>query len=633
MSSMRYFSVIKFVVLLVLFIPVLTGYSIRPINSAEHNLHPDSLIEQARKLVTVATNHDSVSVLLTKADQLAKISNNLHQSNDVLILKGLNEYYIGNYEQAVDYYFQALSLIEQSNDSILLARVFHNLGMIYDEFEDYDLAIDYFLKSLKISELIKDDKLRAKTYQNIAISYQNKKELATALEYNQRANQLAMDLNDTQMLIDVTNNFGTIAYDQNKLDESLEYYQKALKLYLEINDNQGVALAYNNIGLVYLDKKNYETALTYFMKSLHLANELKMNDFIGDLYGNLTIYYEELNDYKQAYMYYDKYNTVYDSLIGEKKSKMIRQIQAKYQLLSKTKELEELKLKNQTQMRTIDAAKSIQVYLFGITLLALILVVATIYLLRKEKKLASELKLKTTELHNLNASKDKFFSIIAHDLKNPFNALISYTSILKSDLDLFPKDELKQIISDLNQASENGFSLLQNLLVWSRSQTNRIQIYKTNFFLMDVVEQLKALIELNLLTKQQLLKVEVDPELVVFADKDMISTVLRNLVFNALKFSEKGSEVVIKSRKKGRTVQVDVIDNGIGMTAEVIDSLFLIDKNLTTPGTDGEAGTGLGLLISNEFISKNDGLIWVESTPGKGSVFSFTIPLGTAAKV
>lgn len=633
MSSMRYFSAIKFLVLLVLFIPVLTGYSIRPITSAEQNLHPDSLIELARKLVTVATNHDSVSVLLTKADQLAKISNNLHQSNDVLILKGLNEYYIGNYEQAVDYYFQALSLIEQSNDSILLARVFHNLGMIYDEFEDYDLAIDYFHKSLKISELIKDDKLRAKTYQNIAISYQNKKELATALEYNQRANQLAIDLNDTQMLIDVTNNFGTIAYDQNKLDESLGYYQKALKLYLDIDDNQGVALAYNNIGLVYLDKKNYETALTYFMKSLHLANELKMNDFIGDLYGNLTIYYEELNDYKQAYIYYDKYNTVYDSLIGEKKSKMIRQIQAKYQLLSKTKELEELKLKNQTQMRTIDAAKSIQVYLFGITLLALILVVATIYLLRKEKKLASELKLKTTELHNLNASKDKFFSIIAHDLKNPFNALISYTSILKSDLDLFPKDELKQIISDLNQASENGFSLLQNLLVWSRSQTNRIQIYKTNFFLMDVVEQLKALIELNLLTKQQLLKVEVDPELVVFADKDMISTVLRNLVFNALKFSEKGSEVVIKSRKKGSTVQVDVIDNGIGMSAEVIDSLFLIDKNLTTPGTDGEAGTGLGLLISNEFISKNDGLIWVESTPGKGSVFSFTIPLGTAAKV
>lgn len=633
MSSMRYFSAIKFLVLLILFIPVLTGYSIRPITSAERNLPPDSLIEQARNLVTVATNHDSVSVLLTKADQLAKISNNLHQSNDVLILKGLNEYYIGNYEQAVDYYFQALSLIEQSNDSVLLARVFHNLGMIYDEFEDYDLAIDYFHKSLKISELIKDDKLRAKTYQNIAISYQNKSELATALEYNQRANQLATDLNDTQMLIDVTNNFGTIAYDQNKLDESLEYYQKALKLYLDINDNQGVALAYNNIGLVYLDKKNYETALTYFMKSLHLANELKMNDFIGDLYGNLTIYYEELKDYKQAYIYYDKYNTVYDSLIGEKKSKMIRQIQAKYQLLSKTKELEELKLKSQTQMRTIDAAKSIQVYLFGITILALILVVATIYLLRKEKKLASELKLKTTELHNLNASKDKFFSIIAHDLKNPFNALISYTSILKSDLDLFPKDELKQIISDLNQASENGFSLLQNLLVWSRSQTNRIEIYKTNFFLMEVVEQVKALIELNLITKQQLLKIEVDPELEVFADKDMISTVLRNLVFNALKFSEKGSEVVIKSRKKGRTVQVDVIDNGIGMSAEVIDSLFLIDKNLTTPGTDGEAGTGLGLLISNEFVTKNDGLIWVESTPGKGSVFSFTVPLGTAANI
>jgi len=626
---MRHYLAIKFLTLLVVFTSVLTGYAIKPIISSK----TDSLIEQAHKLVIVATNHDSVLVLLNKADQLAKDSQNLHQSNDILILRGLNEYYIGNYEQAVDYYFQALHLVEQSNDSILMAKVFHNLGMIYDEFEDYDLAIDYFLKSLKISQLIKENKLIAKTYQDIAISYQNKKELTNAIDYNIKANQLAMDLNDTQMLIDVTNNFGTIAYDQKKLDESLKYYKKALKLYLGINDNQGIAMAYNNIGLVYLDKKDYETALTYFMKSLNLANELKMNDFIGDLYGNLTIYYEELKDYKQAYIYYDKYNTVYDSLTGEKKNKMIRQIQAKYQLLSKTKELEELKLKNQMQMHTIDAAKSIQVYLFSITLLALVFMVATIYLLRKEKKLASELKLKTTELHNLNASKDKFFSIIAHDLKNPFNALVSYTSILKSDLELFSQDELKQIISDLHQASENGFNLLQNLLVWSRSQTNRIQIYKTNFVLMEVVEQVKALVDLNLTEKQQQLKIEVEPELVVFADKDMVSTVLRNLIFNALKFSKKGSEVIVKSGINGDTVQIDVIDHGVGMPPEVIESLFKIDTNMTTPGTDGETGTGLGLLISYEFITKNGGLIWAVSNSGKGSVFSFTIPPGKAKKV
>lgn len=625
---MRYSFAIKFLILIIVVISVLPGYSIIPTISSDTDNQLDSIIEKAGKLALVAVNHDSVVILLNKADQLAKKDHNLHQSNQILILRGLNEFYLGNYELAIDIYYQALFLAEESKDSMLIAKVYHNLGMIYDEFEDYDQAIEYFQKSLVYSQSVKNETLIAKTYQNIAISYQNKQDLKTAIEYNKKANEIAVRINDTQILIDVTNNFGTIAYEQKKLDESYAYYVKALELYRSIKDFQGVAMAYNNIALVYLDKKDYEASLRYFMKSLNLATELKMNDFIGDIYGNLTVYYEEIKDYKLAFTYYDKYSTMYDSLVGERKTKMIRQIQAKYQLNSKTKELEELKLKNKSQLRDIDSAKSIQVYLFSITLLALVLMIATVYLLRKEKNLASELKLKTIELRNLNVSKDKFFSIVAHDLKNPFNALISYTSVLKSDLEFFSKDELRQIISDLNQASENGFNLLQNLLVWSRSQTNRILIYKTNFILMDVIEQVRALVDLNLITKQQQLVVEVDPKLIVFADKDMISTVLRNLIFNALKFSAKGTEVKLKSTLVGRSVRIDVIDNGIGIAPEAIDSLFLIDKNITTPGTDGETGTGLGLLICHEFITKNDGVIGVESTLGKGSVFSFTIPMG-----
>ena len=625
---MRYSFAIKFLILIIVVISVLPGYSIIPTISSDTDNQLDSIIEKAGKLALVAVNHDSVVILLNKADQLAKKDHNLHQSNQILILRGLNEFYLGNYELAIDIYYQALYLTEESKDSMLIAKVYHNLGMIYDEFEDYDQAIDYFQKSLAYSQSVKNETLIAKTYQNIAISYQNKQDLKTAIEYNKKANEIAVRINDTQILIDVTNNFGTIAYEQKKLDESYAYYVKALELYQSIKDFQGVAMAYNNIALVYLDKKDYEASLRYFMKSLNLATELKMNDFIGDIYGNLTVYYEEIKDYKLAFTYYDKYSTIYDSLVGERKTKMIRQIQAKYQLNSKTKELEELKLKNKSQLRDIDSAKSIQVYLFSITLLALVLMIATVYLLRKEKNLASELKLKTIELRNLNVSKDKFFSIIAHDLKNPFNALISYTNVLKSDLESFSKYELRQIISDLNQASENGFNLLQNLLVWSRSQTNRILIYKTNFILMDVIEQVRALVDLNLITKQQQLVVEVDPKLIVFADKDMISTVLRNLIFNALKFSAKGTEVKLKSTLVGTSVRIDVIDNGIGIAPEAIDSLFLIDKNITTPGTDGETGTGLGLLICHEFITKNDGVIGVESTLGKGSVFSFTIPLG-----
>jgi signal transduction histidine kinase len=586
-----------------------------------------SLIENATKLVNLATNHDSVLSLLNEADKLAKTSGSQHQLIQIIILRGLTDYYAGNYEEAIDLYYKALDLSEQTKDTLLLAKVNHNLGMIYDELEDYDEAVSYFNKSLEYSLAIHDSALIAKSYQNVAISFQNKKDLAKAIQYNQMADQLARLKKDTVMIIDVINNLGTIAYDQKKFDESQTNYEKALELYIKIKDQQGIALAYNNIGLVYLEKKDYKRSLSYFNKSLDLATELKMTDFIGLVYGNLTVYYEELKDYKNAYYYYDKFNILNDSLSGEKKSKMIRQIQARFQLKKNTRELEELKQNNQTQIKAIETAKLIQVYLVIITLLVILFMSATFYLLVKEKRLARELQVKTDQLKELNLSKDKFFSIIAHDLKNPFNVLVGYTSILKTELDAFSKEELLQIISDLNQSAENGFDLLQNLLVWSRTQTNQIHTLKTQFGLLEAIEQVKALVDLNLISKQQQLSITIDSEINVFADKDMISTVLRNLIFNAIKFSPKNSKIEVISKQEGDYAQVQIVDYGIGIAPELIGDLFEIGKNTTGFGTEGESGTGLGLAICREFVEKNGGKIWAESQLGEGSVFYFTIPI------
>ena len=620
-----------FVIYILMFLlgSVAFGYPSPNDSISGKNAQLDLLIKKATSLVPVATNHDSVAALIDVADRLAKTSNNLHQSVNLLIIKGQNEYYSSNYEDAVAIYYQALDRAEQSRDSILLAKVNLSLGMVYDELEDYEEAINFFQKAIKISQSIKDSSIIAKTYQNIAISYQNKKDLTRALEYNEKANQLAILKKDTTMMIDVINNFGTIAYDQENLAKSLEYYLKALNLYQKIKDRKGIAMAYNNIGLVYLDKNEYEKSIDYFNKSLALATELKMHNFIGDIYSNLTIYYEQKKDFKKAFYCYDRFNAIYDSLAGEKKNKMIYQIQAKYKLGRNNRELEALKVKNQSQQDIIHTAKSFQVYLAIITILVLVLMFATFYLLFKEKKLANELKVKTKELRELNVSKDKFFSIIAHDLKNPFNVIVSYTGILKTDLELFSKEQLEQIISDLNEASENGYNLLQNLLLWTRSQTNRIHILKSNFILADVFKDVKALAEFNLTAKGQTLSTEIDQNVCVYADKDMIAVVLRNLVFNAIKFSVKGSDIYLKASQSGSNIRVDVIDSGIGIAEESIKKLFVIDQNTMTQGTEGETGTGLGLVLCKEFVEKNDGRIWVESKLGEGSVFSFVLPLAT----
>lgn len=617
----------------ILLFSVISGFSKQADKVSDNDSQFDFLIKKATKLVVIATNHDSVLAMLEDADQLAKSSNNLHQIIKVLLLKGQNEYYNSDYEEAISLYYQALDQAEQLRDSALLAKVNLNLGMVYDELEDYTESISFFQKAIEISKAINDSSIIAKTYQNIAISYQNKNELDKALEYNEKANQIAVVRHDTTMIIDVINNFGTIFYDQKKLNKSLENYLKALDLYQSTGDWKGVAMAYNNLGLVYLDKNEYQKSIDYFNKSLSMARELKMHGFIGDIYSNLTIYYEQLKDYKKAYYCYDRFNAIYDSLAGEKKNKMIYKIQAKYKLGSNTREIEELKMKNQSQLDAIRSAKSFQVYLVAITILVILLMFATFYLLVKEKRLAAELKNKTQELVELNASKDKFFSIIAHDLKNPFNVLVSYTSILKTDLEMFSKEQLTQIISDLNEASENGYNLLQNLLLWSRSQTNRIHVLKRNFVLADILTDVKSLAELNLINKEQTLSIDVDSKLVVYADKDMVSVIVRNLVFNAVKFSPKGSGIVLKVvSQPDSSVRIDVIDSGIGIAGNNIGKLFVIDKNTTTQGTEGETGTGLGLVLCKEFVEKNGGKIWVESELGKGSVFSFTLPVGSDVK-
>lgn len=616
-----------FIVFLACLISVTDNAAGQTDKSTELTPKLEQLINKASSLVKVAINYDTVAVLLNQAEKLISLPDNSHESINIKLIRGLNESNENNYEQAVQIYFDALDEAELAGDSDMVAQSNYLLGKIFDEMEDYDESISYFQRSINICRNNSDTALLAKTYQNIAISYQNKKELEKALEYNKKVEHMAVIRKDTLMLIDVTNNFGTIAYDQKDLSRALQYYQDALELYKKKNDQQGIAMAYNNIGLVYLDKKEYPKSLKYFDQALALAMKLKMYDFIGDIYSNLTIYYAEQKDYKNAYHFYDLFNVVYDSIAGEKKTKMIRIIQAKYQLHKTHRDMEALQEKNMVQLKSIDNARLVQSYLTIIIIVVILLMISTIYFLIREKKMARALKAKTLELSELNTTKDKFFSIVAHDLRNPFNILVSYTNLLKTNFDSFSTAEVQQIINDLSNASENGYNLLQNLLLWSRTQTNRLHVFKTNFNLLQIVNQVKGLVEFNLAEKNQQLAVDVNPGLVLFADKDMISTVMRNLVFNAVKFSAKGSQIEVKSTVEKDRVRIDVIDSGIGIDAETQEKLFRLHFNASTKGTEGESGSGLGLVICREFVEMNNGKIWVESIPGKGSVFSFTLPL------
>lgn len=231
-----------------------------------------------------------------------------------------------------------------------------------------------------------------------------------------------------------------------------------------------------------------------------------------------------------------------------------------------------------------------------------------------------------TKLKELNAQKDKFFSIISHDLKSPFVALLGYTEILMEEFDTLSRNEMKEFIGSINKASKNVYNLLENLLEWSRIQTGRIDFIPEYFNVHDTCENVVDLLIDNAKRKNLKLVNNIETSGIVYADENMVNTILRNLVSNAIKFTEEG-EISIHSEREIGSMTFIIRDTGLGMSDEIISKLFRIDVHHTTVGTDKEKGTGVGLILCKELVEKNGGEIWVESEFGRGSEFKFSLPI------
>jgi signal transduction histidine kinase len=230
-------------------------------------------------------------------------------------------------------------------------------------------------------------------------------------------------------------------------------------------------------------------------------------------------------------------------------------------------------------------------------------------------------------LQELNATKDKFFSIIGHDLKGPLNSLTSFSSLLINHTDSLSKEEIKMLAKDLDKSLKNLFSLLENLLEWSRSQTGNIEFKPEVFDLTALMTENQTLLKTQAQNKNIVIENQYTDKLNVHAHRHSVNTVVRNLISNAIKFTPKDGKITLNLQRLEKDIKVSIADTGVGMSEEVMKKLFRIDTKHSTKGTADEKGTGLGLILCKEFIEKNGGRIWVESTEGKGSVFYFTLPL------
>lgn len=245
----------------------------------------------------------------------------------------------------------------------------------------------------------------------------------------------------------------------------------------------------------------------------------------------------------------------------------------------------------------------------------------------ERKRNSDAVKKYTEELTQLNSTKDKFFSIIAHDLKNPFITILGFSDLLRTDYTDLSDEERLFYIEEMKKSAEISHNLLQNLLQWSRSQTGHIEFSPQKLNLYNIVQNNTDLLKASAERKQIFISHNIPEGISVTADEDMLNTIIRNLLTNALKFTDKDGKVEITAIKQNGFIEIIVSDTGVGMSNSVKENLFKLDATHSSFGTDNEAGTGLGLILCKEFVEKNGGTIKVESEFGKGSSFTFTLPV------
>lgn len=284
-----------------------------------------------------------------------------------------------------------------------------------------------------------------------------------------------------------------------------------------------------------------------------------------------------------------------------------------YRFISKPWEKDDLILTLKEALKSYDQGKTI--------------IQQNIELKELNTNLEKKVDQRTIELKELNATKDKFFSIIAHDLKNPFNTLMGFTELMLNNLTDYSTEKLREFIGILHDTSRQSYTLLENLLEWSRSQTGRLIMEPETIDLAALANENLMLLGNNAVKKGINLQNQIPTETFAFADMNMVKTVLRNLISNAIKYTNVGGLITCTSMHKGDMIEISITDTGIGIKPENLEKLFRIDVNYSTEGTADESGTGLGLILCKEFIIKNGGDIWIESEFGKGSSFKFTLPM------
>jgi len=506
---------------------------------------------------------------------------------------GLMKQSLGYIDDAIKYYNMALELGRAINRDERVGAALANIGMAYLRSDKYQLAKQYLLESVEIFRKINHQLYLGNTIANLADVFIKLKDYRNARNYAENALKVYQNLADSSNAI--FNLLADIERNDKNYSKAFAYLFKAQEIFIITNNTPNLLLTYNDLANLYEETGDYKMAALFRKKYIQLNDSTFKTERVTEM-NNLLAFYE-----------------------ADKKDKEL-------QLLNRNIELTTSELK-----RKLQSLVFIVVAGFFLVVLFALFVIMRIRTKNKEdienkNKLLEKVN---SELQEINATKDKFFSIIAHDIKNPLASIKQVTEIMVDENIELDEEDKKDFNNSLNKSAVGLLNLLDSLLTWARTQTGKFTLHKEYINYFDLANSCADLLEEQASNKNIKIVLDENKRILLFADYNMIDTVICNLISNAIKYTNTNGNIYVRSSisEDNNYAIIEVEDTGIGMSPEILDRLFKLDKNRSKLGTNNEEGTGLGLLICKEFIEKNNGSISVASTEGQGSTFKVTVPL------
>ncbi len=607
-------------------------------NLSYYQSNPDSALKFSNKLIGYATQKSNERY----------IYRGLLQKGNALRLKG-------NLDDAASVLFDCASEAQKINYQRGVGCATMALADVYMSSDNHNTSIRYYHKAMIIFNNLKDSALLANITFNIGSEYLRMYQPDSALSYFNISEDLYQKLKNQSGIAYNAGNKG-LAYSKLKNYKQAEInLLKAIDQLKQLKDVYAVTSYQIGLSKIYRKQGELNRAIKYAMDSYQSAMDYGLMPQVRDACEFLSELYELTGDYKQALKYQIEYVTNRDSIINEQKILQIADLRTEYEVAQKQIEVDLLQKKREKQKIIIASLAAI---VFLIAVLVFLLLINNKRKQQINKQLAEqkeelesqrdlleeqkeeleaqrdqleqqkeELETQRDRLSELNQTKDRFFSIISHDLRGPISSLHGFSLILMEYMDSKNYKEIPALAEELNISINKVSSLLDNLLDWALSQQGRFPYVPSKLSLPEIIDDIIMSSSPMALAKNISIIKEVEDNLFIWADKNSLLTVFRNLVNNAIKFSYTGSNIEVKTTRKNDVAEITIKDFGVGIPNEKIKDLFKLKGDKSTWGTAQEKGTGLGLSLAYDFITMNKGTIEVESEVDKGTTFIVKIPV------